>query len=983
MPTISQQPETFGTWVRKRRKLLDLTQEDLAARASLSASAIRKIESDGRRPSRETADLLAAALQVAVDERDLFLRLARSGDILETAGDLPSLAALGEGFPSRPADGNGSTAHGLVPPPATIAAGDASDSTVAAVGVPQLAEVVVASVSRQPIPQPTLPIVGRAQEIAQISALLHDPQCRLLTVVGAGGMGKTRLALEVARRVEGVFRDGAVFVELSPLVSADYLPSAVAAALGLASATRTDPAAATLDYLARRELLLVLDNMEHLLAAAGFIGELIGATTSVKVLATSREHLNLLGEWVFEIQGLPVRKGNAAVAVDESAATTLFIQRARQADVSFQVDEERLQAIGRICTLLGGMPLAIELAASWVRVLSPQEILEEMSRSLDFLAANRRDLPLRHRSIRAVFDQSWSLLGEREQRTLRRLSLFRSSFSREAVREVADGSLGDISTLLAKSLLNHGGGDSATTGGTGSGRYRVHEMVRQFAREHLEQAEEIEDVYGRMLSFYRQSVEKGYAEALGDKYVQFIETLQTELDNLRLVLEWGFDHDPHQALLLFCALRLLWEQRSADEASEWMSRAILLCEQTPGIPDDLFARVLGMAAWVDRDHSQAAQRAERSVSLARAAGNERLVSTVLPLLGHAAIREGRPDESGPYFDEALEIAIRLDNPALEASVRNEVGKANRYLGFYERAREHHELARQSARQAGHPALQADASLNLNLIALRTGNFQQAQAWIEENLAISRAIGDRPAYGWALQSLVRCYVFQGHFDRAFNLLEQLRTFVEETPYRNQAENYYLQSGDYYLLRGDLETGERFYRKSLATAQDPLYRGWCYRGLGAIARFRHDWSTAIAYLNDAIAIAEATSERWNRSLCYIMLADVAHEMGDANLVASHLATAAALVQPLGDKWGMARWCESSARHALTQGDLLRAAQLLGAADALRDWGGSRRAEVELDRDDGLRTILMQRLGEDVYDAALRAGAEMAQDTATLVK
>lgn len=977
----STHPETFGEWVRKRRKLLDMTQGVLAERASLSASAIRKIEADGRRPSRETAELLADALQVSADERDLFMRLARGS------------AAIGEALAIAEGDYEAADvaarSHNAALAESVLPVSDAGQCA----GIP-----VVDAIARRPLPAPVLPIVGRAQEISQIGALLRDPQCRLLTIVGPGGIGKTRLALEVTRREQTAFGDGAVFVELSPLVSADYVPAAIAAALGLSSATRTDPAAATLDYLARRELLLVLDNMEHLLAAAEYVGELLASTPQVKLLVTSREHLNLSGEWVFEIQGLPFRSARSSTAADESAAATLFIQRARQADMGFVVDDDRREAVNRICALLGGMPLAIELAASWVRVLSPQEILEEMSRSIDFLAANRRDLPARHRSMRAVFDQSWALLGEREQRTLRRIAIFRGSFSREAVRAVADGSLGEIATLVAKSLLNHGVADSAapgsisaggavavaaSPGGVGVGRYRVHEIVRQFALEHLDRAGEGEQMHQRLLAYYVQFADKGYAEATGEGYMRWINTLRTEIDNFWLAMEWGFVHDPLPALHLFCALRMLWEQRSSDEASEWMRRAIDLAERTPDVPIEMQARVYAIAAMVDRNHHQTVDRAHKAVALARDAGNERLVATVLPLLGHAAIREARPDEAQAYFDEALEIVTRLGNPALEATVRNEVGVADRYLGNYARSREHHERARALALQAGRPELQAEASLNLNLIAMRTGDYQQAQMWIEENLAISRAIGDRPAYGWALQSLVRCYIFQGLYENARVLLEQLRVFVSETPYRNQPENLLMLEGDFYLLQGDFGTAERCYRRSLETAQDPLYRAWCYRGLGSIARFRGDWAEATSLLTGAIAISEATNELWNQGLSYIMLGDVAHEMKEFQQEGEYLARAAQLLAPLGDKWGIARWCESSARHALALGDDARAARLVGAADVLRQAGGSRHSHVEVERNASMRARLEAQLGSAAYRIAYGEGEELGKDIPSLLQ
>lgn len=963
MNQASNTPDTFGAWVRKRRKLLDLTQDALALNASLSASAVRKIESDERRPSRETAELLAEALQVGAAEREQFLRLARSSEDARSFAPVnapESVQQLRAGVAA------------LVSAPADLA--DLTDLT----------DLVVANVTHRPVPHPAQPIVGRAQEIAQIDMLLADPECRLLTIVGAGGMGKTRLALEVARRQIASSERPVVWVELSPLASSDYLPAAVAAALGLATASQTDPAEVVLEYLARRPVLLVLDSMEHLLAGAEYLSELLARTSELKVVVTSREHLNLLGEWVFEIQGLAVRAAvpslrEGRAPQGEGAAAMLFAQRAQQADVTFVLDDARRAAIDRICVLLGGMPLAIELAASWVRVLSPHEIEEEIVRSLDFLAANRRDLPARHRSMRAVFDQSWSLLSEREQRTLRRVSLFRGSFARETVRDVADGSLAEISALVAKSLLYHGAGDQV---GGASGRYRVHELVRQFAEENLRAAGEVETTLAKMLAWYIGYCERGYSQATGDQYVRWIETLLSEIDNLRFVLEWGFAHEPLPALRLFCALRLLWEQRSADEVSAWMTRAITLCETTPDVPDEIHARVLGMAAWVDRDHRQAAQRARTAIELARKSNNDRLVASVLPLLGHAAIRENRPAEAPPFFDEAIEIAVRLENPALEASVRNEVGKADRYFGNYARARAHHERALAQARRAGQPAMQADAVLNLNLLAMRTGDFSQAQAWIEENLALARATGDRVAYGWSLQSQVRCFVLMGEYERATTLLRQLGEFIDETPYRNQPENYQLLVGDLNLLQNRLEESEKAYLACLRTAQDPFYRGWSMRCLGVIERFRGNLEASGAWLNQAIALSEATNERWNLGLTYIIKGDVAQEEQDFPMAWEFMEMAANALGPLGDKWGIARWCESAARLALEHNRPDRSALYMGAADSLRERTGARRSIIESGRNQDVRVRLVETLGQERFAQLAREGALLSENIDVLL-
>ena len=397
---------SFGAWVTRQRKALDLTREQLARRVGCSVPGLRKIESDERRPSRQMAELLADCLQIPLEQRPTFLRVAR-GQL--RAERLPATGYVPGGGQSRPAPG---------------------------------------------LPRPPTPLIGREPELATLNRLLCDPQCRLLTLAGPGGIGKTRLALELASTQRAQFPDGVFFVPLVSLSLPEFIAPAIRSALGLSSSSPLDPKEQLLNHLRQKSLLLVLDNLEHLLEGVGLLAELLEQAPGVKLLVTSRERLNMQGEWLFDLQGLPVPPLDQVDRAEEYSAVALFVQSARRAQVGFELSAEERPWVARICQLVEGMPLAIELAAAWVRLLSCREIAQEIERNLDFLSTSARDLPERHRSMRAVFDHSWQMLSAEEQRVLRALSVFRGGFLREAAEQVTGASLSLLSALVTRSLVH-------------------------------------------------------------------------------------------------------------------------------------------------------------------------------------------------------------------------------------------------------------------------------------------------------------------------------------------------------------------------------------------------------------------------------------------------------------------------------------------------------------------------------------------------
>ena len=326
---------------------------------------------------------------------------------------------------------------------------------------------------------PATPFVGREADLAELAGLLATPACRLLTLIGPGGVGKTRLALRAAAeaRAAGAFPDGVHVVALQPLASADLLAGAVADAAGLAPAGARDPTEHLRDGLRGRAALLVLDNFEHLLEGAALLPPILAAAPGVRLLVTSREALALQEEWRYPVQGLPYPAGAGAADLEgpeDYAAVRLFAERARRVRRDFSLAEEGAD-VARLCRLVEGLPLALELAAAWTSVLSCAEIAADLALGLDVLATRLRDVPERHRSMRAVFDGSWARLDDHQRAVLARLSVFQGGFRREAAEAVAGAAPATLAALVDGSLLHLEPG----------GRYQLHELLRQYAEERL------------------------------------------------------------------------------------------------------------------------------------------------------------------------------------------------------------------------------------------------------------------------------------------------------------------------------------------------------------------------------------------------------------------------------------------------------------------------------------------------------------------
>ena len=658
---------SFGTWVRRRRKALDLTQNELARRVGCSVSLIFKIESDERRPSRQIAELLAGHLEIPAGERDLFLKVARQ----EKAVDyLESVAPLSE--------------------PGSL--GSSQDQPASA-----------ANPIKSNLPLPLNPIIGRDFELREIARLMRVPQCRLLTLTGPGGIGKTRLALEAAHNLKLDFADEAFFISLAGVRSSDYMIPSIADALGFSFAGPAELKTQLFNYLREKRILLLLDNMEHLLDGAGLLSETLQFAPGTKLLVTSREPLHLQVEWNFEVQGLPIPEGDQPEELEASSAALLFLQRARQARVGFTLADNDRPSVLRICRMVQGLPLAIELAASWVRTLSCLEIAQEIGRNLDFLAVSSRDLPERHRSITAVFDHSWNLLSPEERRVFRELSVFHGDFTRQAAVEVTGATLSLLGSLVDKSLLRH----------SQAGRYDLHELTRQYAAARLREDPQEECAAGdRHTHYYLACLEAREQALTSNRQKEAFLELNAEIDNLRTAWEYAIAHE--QADLLRRATLSL---RYFYELHQYFREGETLLERA--------ARMVQAKI----ESLRAGDRAQQRAALEGALGE---------LVNQQAFfiqRLGRGGEAIQMFTKSITLLRGLNEPALLAYALIYHGVVNWMIGNLDEASRSLQEGLPLSRAVGHARLQSVAITFLGAVVHSRGDYIEARRWLHDAIAI--------------------------------------------------------------------------------------------------------------------------------------------------------------------------------------------------------------------------------------------------------
>jgi predicted ATPase/class 3 adenylate cyclase len=611
------------------------------------------------------------------------------------------------------------------------------------------------------LPASRTSFVGRADELEAIDRLLEDPGCRLLTLLGPGGVGKTHLALEAAGHRLDRYQHGVHFVPLASVASPDFLAPAMADSLQLPVDTAHSGLSAQdqlLDFLSERSTLLVLDNFEHLVEGSEFLSQVIEKAPRVEMMATSRERLGVQSEWVFDVEGLHVPDNGGGPAGD--GAIRLFVERARQADAAFSLSDEERPHAARICRLVYGMPLGIELAAAWVSMLSCAEIADEIERNIGFLSTTARDVPERHRSVRAAFDQSWRLLSEDQRHVFEQLSVFRGSFTRDAAAAVAGADLRLLFELAAKSLVRR----------LDLGRYELHELLRQYAADKLSlDARGSKAALERHARFYVGLLDSRRSALLGPRMAEARDELRSEVDNMRTAVEWGAVHwDDDEARAAFDSLNVFLWMHSWFEGAEIFERISGLLDGSTN-PKHVSALVYQTALASSLGYDEGSEKvALECLAQVRELGLARELGKCFLTLGiYAAHRDVYP-EAVAFLEEAEEMTRTTGDPIEYPATLSWLGFVRLLMGDLEGARDAFQTGYDAATQDGNPLLRAYLVTKLGLLADAEGHFVSAMGFHQRGHDLFTSVGDVGGTGYTLSRSSMSAYCLGDYPEAMRL-----------------------------------------------------------------------------------------------------------------------------------------------------------------------------------------------------------------------
>lgn len=938
---IPLETHDFRALLRRYRLAAGLTQEELAERAGISARSISGMESGtAHRPRKDTLHLLAAALGLSSQEA----------------------AALGTA--ARPE-------HRTVQHVAANGPRGASPSA----GKWQSTRPIL------PVPPTTL--IGRERDIAEASSALRDDNVRLLTLVGPPGVGKTRLGLAVAAHLVSVFDGGVHFVSLAPLSESTDVVPAIARVMGVGEQGNRTCIESLIDVVDDQAILLVLDNFEHLAPAASDIAHLLMRSSRLKVLVTSRSAVHLRGEHTFAVTPLALPSEQLVQPLSPETldalagipAIALFLDRARSVVAELALTPDNAEDISTICRQLDGLPLAIELAAARSTLLSPSMLRSRLDRRLSLLTGGARDLPERQQTLRNTLAWSHNLLSQDERRLFRRIAVFASGATLEAVSAVCyadDGSAHehkDVQTINAVSSLVDNQLLTRDDGKTGELRVRMLETVREYAREHLISNNEMTSTYHAYATYFLTFAEQAVPHLTGQDQVAWIARLEAEYENLQGVLHWAQSSgDVMTALRLAAALWRFWRIRGRLHVGRsWLEHALAVTES---LAEDLPQEAEVQCGTHDAVHTQ------RRLLLSTRA-------RALHGLGTLIQRQGEHEQAEARLRDALTLWQQLADVHGMVATLNNLGINAHERGDYDRAMEIYEQCLSLWRQVGDKWGTASTLNNLGIVSLYLGNLDRATTDYTEAITLRRQLHDVRGLGVALNNLAGVLTLRGDYARAEDAATE-SVALSRTNGDTWSQGLALATlGDLARNQGDETRAQTFYVESLELMRAVGDRWNIAVALSGLAQLRTDCDDA-----------EAAVNLWKQSLA------LWREIGNARQTAATLSGLGSALHALGKGVQAARAYRESLlvhrnMHAsnslaaclegiagiLSKSDPLQAVRLLGAADALRSRLGTPRPPVEHIHFRRITAEIRASLGESVLTAARLEGERLPAEQAVI--
>lgn len=819
-------------------------------------------------------------------------------------------------------------------------------------------------------------LIGREQEIAAACAFCQCADRRLLTLTGAGGSGKTRLALAIGAELLPHFRDGVFFVSLASLREADLVLSSIAQALAIEEGTGQPLARQLQAALQKRCLLLILDNFEHVLAAGPLVSDLLAIAPHVKVIATSREILHLYGEHEFVVMPLKLPDRSFAPALEmvaQSAAVALFVERAQAVKATFSLTDENMHATAEICIRLDGLPLAIELAAARVKLQTPQEILSRLANSLKLLTGGAYNLPARQRTLRNTLDWSYNLLSEKEKSFFRCLGVFVGTWTVSAAHTIAipedEGEGEDVLDLLTslvdKSLVR------SVEDMSGETRFTLLETIREYALDYQEKHNELEETRRRHAQFYLCVAEAAESHLQGREQKRELQRLDREATQLWAALRWAIEcGEVLIGLRLASALSGYLQVRSSlTEGRNWLEEILAL----PGAEEStvLRAKVLygaGVIAFMRNDLALARRRLEESKESAAIAEERRIQGLSLAMLAQLELHQGKSDMALIYAEEGMQAIEGIDDRWCKGILHSIFGKIESKQSKFERACVRYHISLVLLRECGDVRYQADVMADLAHTMHLQGRLKTASFLYTKSLTLFEEIEDRWKQSTCLNGIGTILRLQGKYTEAQEHFEAGIALAASLGNRQERAVALIGLGQLAIGQGNMRQGARFLKESLHLTREIGHTSGIallLSGLGELERVSGNALDAVAYYEQCLELTRELDDKVTMVSALFGLGDIARTQQKHTEACTLLKQSLHLAWEIGDRPGLAAALEVFAWYCRQIGLPERAVLFLGTAETVRDglqipltpaWRISHEREV---------TALHELLGEPVFN------------------